>query len=94
MSSGTALQAAQAVKILINSFEVHGAEEASANQRFLRPQREPGEPSDSADPIQHILAARRNTHEQLDHRKSKRVSEKDIYFCLIDYAKAFDRVDH
>ena len=73
---------------------MHGAEEASANQWFLRPQREPGEPSDSADPIQHILAARRNTHEQLDHRKSKRVSEKDIYFCLIDYAKAFDHVDH
>ena len=73
---------------------MHGAEEASVNQWFLRPQREPGEPSDSADPIQHILAAGRNTHEQLDHRKSKRVSEKNIYFCLIDYAKAFDRVDH
>ena len=29
----------------------------------------------------------------LDHRKSKRVP-KNIYFCLIDYAKAFDCVDH
>ena len=29
----------------------------------------------------------------LDHRKSKRV-HRNIYFCLIDYAKAFDCVDH
>ena len=29
----------------------------------------------------------------LDHRKSKRIPE-NIYFCFIDYAKAFDRVDH
>ena len=29
----------------------------------------------------------------MDHRKSKSVSEK-IYFCFIDYAKAFDCVDH
>ena len=29
----------------------------------------------------------------LDHRKSKRVPE-NIYFCFIDYAKAFDCVDH
>ena len=29
----------------------------------------------------------------LDHWKSKRVPEK-IYFCFIDYAKAFDCVDH
>ena len=29
----------------------------------------------------------------LDHRKSKRV-QKNIYFCFIDYAKAFDCVDH
>ena len=26
--------------------------------------------------------------------KSKRVPEKNIYFCFIDYAKAFDCVDH
>ena len=26
--------------------------------------------------------------------KSKRVPEKSIYFCFIDYAKAFDYVDH
>ena len=30
----------------------------------------------------------------LDHRKSKRIPEKNIYFCFIDYAKAFDCVDH
>ena len=33
----------------------------------------------------------------LDHGKSKRVPEnknKNIYFCFIDYAKAFDCVDH
>ena len=30
----------------------------------------------------------------LDHQKSKRVTEKNIYFCFIDYAKAFDCVDH
>ena len=29
----------------------------------------------------------------LDHRKSKRFPEKNIYFCFIDYAKAFDCVD-
>ena len=30
----------------------------------------------------------------LDHQKSKRVPEENIYFCFIDYAKAFDCVDH
>ena len=34
-----------------------------------------------------------NCQHLLDHRKSKRVPEK-IYFCFIDYAKAFDCVDH
>ena len=29
----------------------------------------------------------------LDHQKSKKVPEK-IYFCFIDYAKAFDCVDY
>ena len=29
----------------------------------------------------------------MDHQKSKRVPE-NIYFCFIDYAKAFDCVDH
>ena len=29
----------------------------------------------------------------MDHQKSKRVPE-NIYFCFIDYAKAFDYVDH
>ena len=36
---------------------------------------------------------RSNCQYPLDHRKSKRVPEK-IYFCFIDYAKAFDCVDH
>ena len=30
----------------------------------------------------------------LDHWKIKRVPEKNIYFCFIDYAKAFDCVNH
>ena len=30
----------------------------------------------------------------LDHGDSKRISEKNIYFCFIDYTKAFDCVDH
>ena len=29
----------------------------------------------------------------LDHRKSREF-QKNIYFCFIDYAKAFDSVDH
>ena len=29
-----------------------------------------------------------------DHRKSKIIPEKNIYFCFIDYAKAIDCVDH
>ena len=28
-----------------------------------------------------------------DHRKSKIIPEKNIYFCFIDYAKSFDCVD-
>ena len=34
-----------------------------------------------------------NFQHPLDHRKNKRVPPK-IYFCFIDYAKAFDCVDH
>ena len=30
----------------------------------------------------------------MEHRKSKRIPEKNIYFSIIDYAKAFDYVDH
>ena len=30
----------------------------------------------------------------MDHRKSKRVPEKNIYFCFIDCTKPFDCVDH
>ena len=30
---------------------------------------------------------------QLDHGESKEIPE-NIYFCFIDYAKAFDCVDH
>ena len=29
----------------------------------------------------------------LDHRKTKGIP-KNIYFCFIDYAKAFDHLDH
>ena len=36
---------------------------------------------------------RSNCQHPLDHRKSKR-APKNIYFCFIDYAKAFDSVDH
>ena len=37
---------------------------------------------------------RSNYQHPLDHGKSERVPEKNIYFCFIDYAKAFDCVDH
>ena len=37
---------------------------------------------------------RSNCQHPLDHRKSKRIPEKNIYFCIIDYAKAFDCVEH
>ena len=30
----------------------------------------------------------------MDHRGGKEIPEKKIYFCFIDYAKAFDYVDH
>ena len=30
----------------------------------------------------------------MDHRKSKRISDKNIYFCFIDYTTTFDYVDH
>ena len=30
----------------------------------------------------------------LDHRKSKRYFQRSIYFCFIEYAKAFDFMDH
>ena len=36
---------------------------------------------------------RSNCQHPLDHGKRKRV-QKNIYFCFIDYAKAFDCVDH
>ena len=36
---------------------------------------------------------RSNCQNSLDHRKSKRF-QKNIYFCLSDYAKGFDCVDH
>ena len=35
-----------------------------------------------------------NCQHPLDHRKSKRITEKNIYFCFIDYAKAFNCVDY
>ena len=36
---------------------------------------------------------RSNCQHLLDHQKSERAPE-NIYFCFIDYAKAFDCVDH
>ena len=30
----------------------------------------------------------------MDHRKSKGIPERNIYFFIIDYAKAFDYVGH
>ena len=35
-----------------------------------------------------------NCQHPLGHRKRKRVPEKNIYFCFIDYAKALDSMDH
>ena len=39
-----------------------------------------------------------NCQHTLDHRKCKRIPKKikqsNIYFCIIDYAKAFECVDH
>ena len=39
-----------------------------------------------------------NCQHTLDHRKCKRIPKKikqsNIYFCVIDYAKAFECVDH
>ena len=37
---------------------------------------------------------RSNCQHPLDHQKSKKVPGKNIYFCFIDYSKAFDCVDH
>ena len=37
---------------------------------------------------------RSNCQHPLDHRKSKEVPEKNMYFCFIDYAKVFGCVDH
>ena len=30
----------------------------------------------------------------LDHRKNKGIKEKKIFFCFINYTKAFDSVNH
>ena len=35
-----------------------------------------------------------NCQHLLDHRKIKGIKKKYIYFCFIDYVKAFDCVDH
>ena len=53
-------------------------------------------PSLSVSSLRHSV----NAHNPLDHGKSKRVPEKArefqkiIYFCFIDYTKAFDCVNH
>ena len=36
---------------------------------------------------------RANCQDPMDHKKIQRVPE-NMYFCFIDYAKAFDCVDH
>ena len=41
----------------------------------------------------HANNQRSNCQYPLDHQKNKRVPE-NIYFCFIDYAKAFDCVQH
>ena len=43
--------------------------------------------------IQKRQRNQRNCQHPLDHRKSKRVPEK-LYFCCVDYTKAFDCLDH
>ena len=47
--------------------------------------------------INELLKRQRNQRSNcqclLDHRKIKRIL-KDVYFCFIDYAKAFDCMDH
>ena len=37
---------------------------------------------------------RSNFQHPLDHRKSKKIPEENIYFCFTDYGKDFDCVDH
>ena len=49
--------------------------------------------------VNHELLRSRETRDQIANicwimEKSKRVPEKNIYFCFIDYAKAFDCVNH
>ena len=41
-----------------------------------------------------IRFQRPNCHHPLDHLEKAREFQKNIYFCFIDYAKAFDCVDH
>ena len=36
----------------------------------------------------------RGTRDQIANMEKARVFQKNIYFCFIDYAKAFDCVDH
>ena len=43
--------------------------------------------------LNHKRDQRLNCQHLMDHRKSKRIPKK-IYLCFIDYAKAFDYVDH
>ena len=43
--------------------------------------------------LEKVENQRSNCQHLLDHQKSKRVPE-NIYFCIIDYAKAFDCVDY
>ena len=36
----------------------------------------------------------RGTRDQIANKEKAREFQKNIYFCIIDYAKAFDCVDH
>ena len=45
--------------------------------------------------IQKRQRSQRSTcQHSLDHRKSKSIPEKNVYFCFTDYTKIFDCVDH
>ena len=44
--------------------------------------------------FQYIVQYRSNCQHLLDHQKKARKFQKNIYFCFIDYTKAFDHVDH
>ena len=44
--------------------------------------------------VQFGFRKERGTRHQMESQKKQRDSRKNIYFCFVDYAKAFDCVDH